>query len=65
MDTRPRFKYTFPDGRVALIIRDHGDAPPARLDLELVQSDPLWATAERRPGTQRRFVWLTYAGAAS
>lgn len=65
MDTRPRFKYIFPDGRVALIIRDHGDRPPARLDLELSPSDPLWSTAERRPGTQRRFVWLTYVEAAS
>lgn len=60
-DTRPRVKYALPDGRPAVIILHHGDTPKARIDLELSASDPLWDVAEKRPGTARRFVWLTLA----
>lgn len=64
-DTRPRVKYLFPDGRVARVILDHGERAKSRVDLELLPDDPLWPTAERRPGTTSRFVWLTLAEPAS
>lgn len=63
-DTRPRYKYLFPDGRVAHVIRDHGDVAPLRVDFQLATTDALWPTAERRAGTTSRFIWLRLVDAA-
>lgn len=61
VDTRPRVKYAFPDGRVALIIVDHGETPKPMISLALSSSDPLWSTAQRVSGSTTRIIWLTLA----
>lgn len=61
VDTRPRVKYAYPDGRVATIVVDHGEVPQPMISLAVSQSDPLWSTAQRVRGSDVRIVWLTLA----
>lgn len=61
VDTRPRAKYVTPDGRPVTVICDHGETPRDVIELQIVESDPLWKTARRRAGTSQRFVELRLA----
>jgi len=61
VDTRPRIKYAFPDGRVAMFIIDHDEVPKPMISLALSVGDPLWDKAQRVAGSTTRIVWLTLA----
>ena len=60
-DTRPRVKYMLPDLRPIVVIVDHDEVPRSIVDFEVRRGDPLWDSAEQRPGTDRRFVYATRA----
>lgn len=60
-DSRPRFKYTLPDGRMILVIHDHGETPSPMTSFELRIGDALWDKAQRQSGSGRRFVLATLA----
>lgn len=60
-DTRPRVKYTLPDGRVIRLIIDHDNIPKPMITFELRRDDPLWTMAQRFEGSERRYVLASLA----
>jgi hypothetical protein len=52
-DSRPRHRYTLPDGRVIRVIVDHGDVPDPMITFEITPSDALWSSAQRFGATRR------------
>lgn len=61
-DTRPRYRYVLPDGRVIRVIHDKDDRPKSSISFELRPDDSLWASADRIPGTARRTVVAELVG---
>lgn len=60
IDSRPRYRYSLPDGRVILVIADHGDVPDPMITFELKSDDVLWGAAQKcYGGGDRRCVLAT------
>lgn len=60
-DSRPRVKYLLPDGRVILVITDHGEEPKPMTTFEVTADDPLYPQAQNAFRSERRFVLASLA----